>query len=124
MKSNTSNKSRRRLRKYLGKITRFHGTFKRRNKYGRALMLKMSVDGDIVADHVWIPMPPDLKHTKSGDKWYFDGIVNSYRDSKGRRKYGIKTVKNFSRNDRAKEIVMNDRIGKEHRTRKKWSKRK
>ena len=81
------------LKKVLGKVKSFKGTFDRSHD-NTALVLNVTYKGknNILADHIWLGL--DAHYFKHGDIIEFKGCAESYVDSFGVRKYGIESIHN------------------------------
>jgi len=86
--------SRKGLKKYLGVVTEFTCTFEKQNDtHSSSLVLDVRVHNKnkILAEHIWI----NTRHNyEQGTKLRFKGVVGTYTDKFGERKYRLAVIKN------------------------------
>ena len=118
---NNAIKNRNRLKKLLGKELRYVGEYKKTSDDGNSiLLLNLKYDGKIVSDHVWIGKNTELSNIEKGAVFSFYGTADTYVDSKGDRKYGLRKCYRFQFNDDALNIVTNDNKQKTKRKGKRY----
>jgi len=92
--------NRKKLQKLLGKDVEWTATMYR---YGENMNNVMLVDvkhkGKLMTDHVWISNYDSIKQFELGTELRFNAVAVTYKDSKGRRKHGLKRCHSFMVND-------------------------
>ena len=87
---------RRALKKVVGKELEFSAVYDKVSKDKKSVMIKeVKIKRKEVADHLWIQNLKSFNRCENGTKIIFTATVQTYRDSKGIRKYGIHKCHNF-----------------------------
>ncbi len=83
--------TRKELKKYLGKNLTYTGILLRnRLKNGKTLIIKIRHKGKVVAGHIWVTTVKDFDNMPKTNLIEFSAVAETYRDSHGVRKYGLK----------------------------------
>ena len=112
-------KDRRELKKFLGKTKEYEGTIhfpKKKEHY--AIIVEISHNGKMVADHVWVDKIMAFENMDGGTKIVFSAVAESYIDSHNRRKYGLKRCFGYRTYDESYDVVKKDSDGRRNRKRR------